>query len=155
MSVAEVMVRFGTFSPASAATEQFDSAAEAGAAERMPAKMQSTTADGGKLKVDITRLRLFMAFLSFVKVFHRTRKSRASGEVRRMIWAAMTEDIEEEHGLGGSKRHDATSSQSSTKQNPAAHHRAFGGKGRSRGSRTVDRCDPIGVLYWPGGMMHS
>jgi organic hydroperoxide reductase OsmC/OhrA len=66
-----------------------------------------------------------MAFLSFVKVFHRARKSRASGEVRRMIWAAMTEDIEEEHGLGGSKRHDATSSQSSTKQNPAAHHRAL------------------------------
>jgi hypothetical protein len=64
MSVAEVMVSFDTLSAASAVTEQFDSAAEAGAAGRMPAKMPSATADDGKLHVDISRLRLFMAFLS-------------------------------------------------------------------------------------------
>jgi hypothetical protein len=62
MLVAEVMVRFGTLSAASVATEQFGNAAEAGIAGRVPANMPTATAVDGKLQVDISRLRLFMAF---------------------------------------------------------------------------------------------
>ena len=69
MSVAEVMVRFGTLSAASVATEQFGNAAEAGIAVRAPANMPRANAIDARLQVDISLLRLFMAFPFLGEIF--------------------------------------------------------------------------------------